>query len=109
MLEDLGRAASITGRVARFLELGEGEDFEGLGWLDERGEGEEGCEDCAAEGGGDEVRDARGVGEGGREGGALGFAVFCEEGVGHEVVRGCEVVEPLRVADEVDGGRHCGV
>lgn len=52
--------------------------------------------------------DAVGVGEGSREGGALGFSVFCEEGIGHGVVCGAEVVEPLRMADEVDGGRHCG-
>lgn len=55
------------------------------------------------------MRDLIGVGEGGGEGGALGFSVFCEEGVGHGVVCGIEVVEPLRVADEIDGGRHCGV
>lgn len=91
------------------MELGDGDNLEGLGGLDERGEGEKSCEDGATEGGGDEVRDAIGVGEGGGEGGALGFSVFCEEGVVYGVICRIEVVEPLRVADEVDGGRHCGV
>lgn len=108
MLESLGHAASVTGCVARFLELGDSDDFERLGRLDERGEGEEGGENGAAQRGGDEVCDALGVGEGGGEGGALGFSVFCEEGVGHGVVCRCEVVEPLRVAHEVDGGGHYG-
>lgn len=35
--------------------------------------------------------------------------MFCEEGVGYGVICLIEVVEPLRVADEVDGGGHCGV
>lgn len=90
------------------MELGDSDDLKGFGGLDERGEGKERCEDGAAEGGGDEVCDALGVGEGGGEGGALGFSVFCEEGVRHGVVCRCEVVEPLRVAHEVDCGRHCG-